>query len=320
MTQLGQRVVILALPLVLGTLWMNAAYVLTLITFALINGIVAMATCLCMGRAGQITLAQSGFVAIGAYVAMLGYLRLGLPIGVGLPAAIVLTGLVGLLVSLPIMKLKGHYLGLVTLAFSLVVQEVATHWTSVTNGASGLYGIKLASIPWLELNPRYEFLLLLTAYWFVVYVVAENLTYSRYGRAMQALKHSEIGAQACGINIARFKTEAFAISAAMMGGAGAFYAFFVQYIGPESFTLEFSITVIAMCILGGMTDLRGAIIGSVLITVLNEPLRAYPTLQPLVYSAVIILVIIFLPKGVVPSLIEAASDRRKRRGAVESRG
>lgn len=310
---LAERGIILLLPVVLGALSMNSAYFLTLLTFILINGVIAMGTCFCMGRAGQITLAQSGFVAIGAYVAMLLTLRLGMPAGVGVACAVIVAGLVGFALSLPIMKLKGHYLGLVTLAFSLVVAEVATHWTSVTNGASGLYGIKMPSIPYIDLSPRYEFLLMLTVYWFAVYIVADNLIKSRYGRSMQALKYSEWGAQASGVDITRVKTEVFAISAAMMGGAGAFYAYFIQYIGPESFTLELSITVIAMCILGGMTDIRGALVGSALISVMNEPLRAYPQVQPLVYALIIIVMIIFLPKGIVPSLVDAMADRRKRR-------
>jgi branched-chain amino acid transport system permease protein len=307
-----QRLFILLLPVALGAAAMKAPYFLTLLIIILINGIIAMATCFCMGRAGQITLAQSGFVAIGAYVAVLLNLKFHMPIYVGLPAAILLAGLAGFLLSVPIMKLKGHFLGLVTLAFSLVVVEVATHWTSVTNGASGLYGITLPSIAFLDLDPRYEFLLMLTAFWFAVYVASDNLINSRYGRAMQALKFSELGAQASGINIRRFKTEAFTISSGFMGGAGAFYAYFIQYIGPESFPLEWSITIIAMCILGGLTDLRGALVGSAFIGVLHESLRAYPTLQPLMSSLIIILMIMFLPKGIVPSLLDTFTGWRKR--------
>ncbi len=319
MSIVWQRVLLFLVPLAIAVLAKDTPYVLTLLTFALINGVVTMATCFSMGRAGQITLAQAGFVAIGAYCAMLLNLRLGLPFWVGLPAAIVLSGVIGYLLSKPIMKLKGHYMALVTLAFSLVVAEVAMHWTSLTNGASGLFGVQLPHLPWLSFSPQFEFALMLTVYWMAVYLFADNLIRSRYGRAMQAQKHSDAGAQACGIDTVRVKTEAVVISAAMMGGAGAFYAYFIRYIGPESFTIEMSITIIAMAILGGITDLRGAIVGSALLTVLNEPLRAYPTIQPMVYAIIIMAAIIFLPRGIVPSMIEAATRRKLSRPSPSPR-
>ena len=309
----AQRAVILALPLLAGAVFHGNAYATSIIIFILINGVLAIATCFCMGHAGQITLAQAGFFAIGAYASTLVSLRLGLSLAIGIVVAIILAGIVGYLMGRPIMKIRGHYLGLVTLSFTMVVQQVAEHWTSVTGGASGLYGIERPSIPFLPFDTLFEFLLLLTAYWFVVFIATDNLINSRYGRAMHALKYSDWGAQACGIDIARYKTEAFAISAGMMGGVGAFYAHFVQYIGPESFSLDISITVLAMCILGGMTDLRGAMVGALILGILNEPLRAYPTLQPIAYALIIIGMIIFLPRGVVPSLVTLIRQLQQRR-------
>jgi branched-chain amino acid transport system permease protein len=185
---------------------------------------------------------------------------------------------------------------------------VANHWDAVTGGVNGLYGMVKPSIPGLD--PLLGFVLLLTGYWFLVLVGADNLIRSRYGRAMHMLKASEWGAQACGINVARYKCDAFAISAGLCGGAGAFYAHFIGYIGPESFTLDVSITVIAMCILGGMTDLRGVLLGSVLMTVLNEPLRNYPLYQPVMYAGVMLAVIILLPRGIVPSVLRLIEARR----------
>jgi len=308
----------LAVPLAAGAFLQGDAYALSVLVFVLIYGLLAMATVLCMGHAGQITLAQAGFFAIGAYAASITELELGAPFAGGLIMALVVTGLCGYALGYPILRVKGHFLGLITLAFTQVVNEVVTHWTSLTGGVNGLYGMSQPSIPFVEFDPLYEFAILLALFWFTVFVACGNLINSRYGRAMHMLKFSDWGAQANGISVARYKCEAFALSAAICGGAGAFYATFIQYIGPESFTLEVSIGVIAMCILGGMTDLRGAILGAAALTLVNEPLRMVPELQPVIYALVILLVIVLLPQGVVPTLRRLFAERRASRQAVEA--
>lgn len=304
----SQLALLLALAVAAAFLLKGNAYGLSILSFVLIYGILAMATCLCMGRAGQVTLAQAGFFAIGAYASAISSLTLGLPFLAGLAIAVAIATLAGYGLGYPILRIKGHLLGLITLAFTQVVHEVANHWETVTGGANGLYGMTKPTIPGLD--PLVGFVLLLTAFWFVVLVAADNLIHSRYGRAMLMLKASEWGAQACGINVARYKCDAFAISAGICGGAGAFYAHFIGYVGPESFTLDVSITVIAMCILGGMTDLRGALLGSVIMTVLNEPLRNHPLYQPVLYAGVMLAVIILLPLGIVPSLLRRIEAKR----------
>ncbi len=300
----------LALPVVGGFLVQGNAYALTILCFMLIYGVLAMATTICTGHAGQVTLAQAGFFAIGAYASVLMTLDLHMPFAVGFVVAIIVSAASGYALGYPILRVRGHFLGLITLAFTQVVYEVALHWESLTGGFNGLYGMQKPELPIPGIDTLYGFVLILTAYWFATLVASDNLVRSRYGRAMHMLKASEWGAQACGINVARFKSDAFAISAALCGGAGAFYGHFIGYIGPDSFTLDVSITAIAMCILGGVTDLRGAILGSILLTFLNEPLRNYPLYQPVLYAAVILLAIILLPGGIVPSLARMLERRR----------
>ncbi len=300
----------LALPVLAGFLLQGNDYALTILAFMLIYGVLAMATTVCTGHAGQVTLAQAGFFGIGAYAAVLVTLDLRLPFIVGFVAALAVSGAAGYALGAPILRVKGHFLGLITLAFSQVVYEVALHWESLTGGFNGLYGMEKPVLPIPGLDPLYSFILILTAFWFAVLVAADNLVRSRYGRAMHMLKASEWGAQACGINVARYKSDAFAISAVLCGGAGAFYGHFIGYIGPDSFTLDVSITAIAMAILGGIADLRGALLGSVLLTFLNEPLRNHPLYQPVMYGAVILFAIILLPGGIVPSVVRAAKLRR----------
>jgi len=305
-----QLALCLVIPIVIGYFLQHNTYALTILAFVLIYGVLAMATSLCMGHAGQVTLAQAGFFAVGAYTSTLATLDLSAPFFAGLLAAIAISTVAGYALGYPILRVKGHFLGLITLAFSKVVQEIALHWQSVTGGFNGLYGMSKPTLPIPGIDPLYSFVLILTGYWFAVLVASDNLINSRYGRAMHMLKASEWGAQACGMNVARYKSDAFAISAGLCGGAGAFYAHFIGYIGPDSFTLDVSITVLAMCILGGMTDLRGAILGSVIMTILNEPLRNYPLYQPVMSAVVILAVIIILPRGIVPSLFRYYRLRR----------
>lgn len=308
----------LAVPIVAGALLQGDAYALSVLVFILIYALLAMSTVLCMGHAGQVTLAQAGFFAIGAYAASIFELALGAPFAVGLVAALVVAGVCGYGLGYPILRVRGHFLGLITLAFTQVVNEVVIHWTSLTGGVNGLYGMVQPSIPFIDLDPLYEFVILLTLFWFAVFLACGNLIKSRYGRAMHMLKFSDWGAQASGISVSRYKCDAFALSAAICGGAGAFYAVFIQYIGPESFTLEVSIGVIAMCILGGMTDLRGAVLGATALTLLNEPLRTVPALQPVIYAVVILLVIVLLPQGVVPTLRRWLAERRQSRATSDA--
>jgi branched-chain amino acid transport system permease protein len=312
MTQMSkpQLALCLVIPVVTGYFLQRDTYALTILAFVLIYGVLAMATSLCMGHAGQVTLAQAGFFAVGAYTSTLATLHLSAPFFAGLLAAIAISTVAGYALGYPILRVKGHFLGLVTLAFSKVVQEISLHWQSVTGGFNGLYGMSKPTLPIPGINPLYSFILILTGYWFAVLVASDNLINSRYGRAMHMLKASEWGAQACGMNVARYKSDAFAISAGLCGGAGAFYAHFIGYIGPDSFTLDVSITVLAMCILGGMTDLRGAILGSVIMTILNEPLRNYPLYQPVMSAVVMLAVIILLPRGIVPSSLSYYRLRR----------
>jgi branched-chain amino acid transport system permease protein len=300
----------LALPVLAGFLLQGNDYALTILAFMLIYGVLAMATTICTGHAGQVTLAQAGFFGIGAYAAVLVTLDLRLPFVVGFIVSLVVSGAAGYALGAPILRVKGHFLGLITLAFSQVVYEVALHWESLTGGFNGLYGMEKPVLPIPGLDPLYSFILILTAFWFAVLLAADNLVHSRYGRAMHMLKASEWGAQACGINVARYKSDAFAISAVLCGGAGAFYGHFIGYIGPDSFTLDVSITAIAMAILGGIADLRGALLGSVLLTFLNEPLRNHPLYQPVMYGAVILFAIIILPGGIVPSVLRVAKRQR----------
>ncbi|MCB8883782.1 branched-chain amino acid ABC transporter permease [Acidisoma cellulosilytica] len=299
----------LALPVVAGFLLQGNDYALTILAFMLIYGVLAMATTICTGHAGQVTLAQAGFFGIGAYAAVLVTLDLDLPFVFGFIASLVVSGAVGYALGVPILRVKGHFLGLITLAFTQVVYEVALHWESLTGGFNGLFGMTKPVLPIPGIEPLYSFILILTAFWFAVLLAADNLVHSRYGRAMHMLKVTEQGAQACGINVSRYKSDAFALSAALCGGAGAFYGHFIGYIGPDSFTIDVSIAAIAMAIVGGIGDLRGAILGSVLLTFLNEPLRNHPLYQPVMYGAVILLALIVLPEGIVPSVLRIARPR-----------
>lgn len=277
-------------------------YVLTIAIFSLLYGLLAMGTSLLMGHAGQVTLGQGGFFAIGAYTSALLTLRVGFPIWGGLAGAIITSVVGGYALGIPVLRLRGHYLGLVTLSFTQLIHEIALIWPSLTGGVNGITGIPRPSLGPMVIDTLDRYYLLVLIIWMLGFIAAQNIISSRFGRALHAVKFSEWGAQAAGVDVARYKSHAFALSAAYMGVAGGLYAHFMRYIGPESFTLEISITVLAMCILGGMTDVRGAVLGSILLTVLQEPVRQYPEYQPLIYALVIIITTIFMPGGLMTTI------------------
>lgn len=246
--------VLLAAPFVIEP------YYLSQIVFILIYAIVGIALNILSGQAGQVSIGHAAFLAIGAYSAAVAQ-KYGLP----LPAYLVLggafTGLIGYLVGLPALRLHGIYLAIATLAFAFIVEEVLARWESVTNGNEGLmltapsaFGLKLGQ------NGFYYLCLGVAV---LVVLVAVNIIRSPTGRAFLAIRDSETAARSMGIDTARYKTTAFALSAGITGIAGVLYAHKLSFISPEMFSLSVSIDFVMIIIIGGILSLRGAVFGAI---------------------------------------------------------
>lgn len=304
-----------AAAVVLGTLalppLLNDAQ-LSIYVFIGLATMVVVGLSLLMGFAGQVSLGQASFYAIGAYAAAI-LSRDGLPTVLGLAAAPLAAAAVAGVIGIPLLRLRGHYLAFAMLAFQLIVLVVIGEAKSVTGGDIGFYSIPPLNLFGLELdtNLQYAYLAwLLTA---GVLLVAANIVRSRPGRALRALATSEAAAAACGVPVGLYKLQVFALSAAFAGLAGGIYAFFLGFIAPASFPVLLSIQFLVMAAVGGLGTIWGSLVGAAAITLLVQLLEfaggqpGMPSHAPAVfsygvYALVLVLVMLFLPQGLLPAL------------------
>jgi branched-chain amino acid transport system permease protein len=282
-------------------------------------GLAAMITVglsLLMGHAGQISLGQASFYAIGAYTAGLLSVH-DVPPLLGLLAAPVVAAGFAAVVGVGVLRLRGHYLAFATLAMQLILLSVLAQ-SDWAGGAIGLQGVPRLSVGSFEFEDDIQYAYLTWACLALVLLVARNLVRSRPGRGLRALATSEVAAAATGVPVGRYRLAVFALSAAFAGLAGGIYAFYLGYLGPGSFPVLLSVEYVVMAVVGGLGTLAGGVVGAVAITlliqVLNElgtqpgmPSYAPSVLSYAVYGLLLVLVVLFLPRGIVPAL------RRKER-------
>ena len=219
------------------------------------------------GYTGLVSLGHAAFVGIGAYAYVYVAQDLGGPWIVAVAVAVAVTAATGVLVGLPALRMTGVYLSIATLAFALIIQEVFTRWDSVTGGLKGKPVAKAVAfgLP-LGTDERFYFLclgFLIGGLW-----LTANLLRSPTGRAWVAIRDSEVAAQSMGVNLAAYKTMAFAYSAALMGGAGALFAHKIGFLAPDIFSVLFSIQFLLMVVVGGLGSLHGAVFGAVFVALL----------------------------------------------------
>jgi branched-chain amino acid transport system permease protein len=232
-----------------------------------IYGLCGLSLMVLAGYTGLVSLGHAAFVGIGAYVYVYLAQDLGLPWIAAVAAAVAVTAGSGVLVGLPALRMTGVYLSIATLAFALIIQEVFTRWDSVTGGLKGkpvgkavAFGLSLGT------DERFYFLclgFLIAGLW-----LTANLLRSPTGRAWVAIRDSEVAAQSMGVNLAVYKTMAFAYSAGLMGAAGALFAHKIGFLAPDIFSVLFSIQFLLMVVVGGLGSLHGAVYGAVFVAML----------------------------------------------------
>lgn len=258
--------------------------------------LVALGLNLLTGYAGQVSLGHAAFFAIGAYTAGVLAESALWPSWLCLLAAAGFTGLVGYLLGLPCLRLSGLYLAMATLGFTLIVQEMLLQLAVLTRGSDGLK-VRPASLLGFAFDSDYRKYYLLLGITIAMLIVASNLVRGRTGRAFLAIRENERAAEAMGVNLARYKTIAFAISALYTGLAGALSAFLVGFLDPQEFSFFLSIQFITIIILGGLASLLGSVLGAGFLIILPELLAGLDVWQALVYGVIMVLTIIFMPFG-----------------------
>jgi branched-chain amino acid transport system permease protein len=299
-TKFGTGLLLLVLLVTPHLPFMNP-YLLYIADLIYISILVSVGLNLLAGYAGQISIGHAAFYAIGAYTSAILQANLGLPFVLAMPIAAALTAAVGYVVGLPAIRLQGLFLAMATLAFGRVIEEVLIIAEPLTHGGDGM------PVPTATLGPvslkadtlAFYYMCLLLAV--LMTWLAINIVKSRIGRAFVALRESEIAAQTSGIDLAKYKTIAFAVSAFYTGLAGALYAQAVTFIAPDGFSIFLSIKFLAGIIIGGMGSILGSVLGAITLAVLPELFAKLPGewgAPAIFYGAALILVIMFMPFGI----------------------
>jgi branched-chain amino acid transport system permease protein len=311
--------------------WMTNQYVLHVLIVTGIFIVAAMSLNLLLGYTGQLSLGHVAFFGIGAYASALvslGFkveiaagLALALepqPVWCGMLAAVAVAGAFGWLIGKVSFRVRGAYFVIVSISFAEVMRLVAVNWVELTQGPMALNNIPPLAL-WLPGLGEHAFWKKPENYWLtlgvavVSYVVIRRLVRSRAGRAMVALRENEPLATSVGIDVTRYLVLTTVVSAAMAGAAGALYAHYVRIVDPDVFLFIYTVTMVIMVITGGKGTLAGPIVGGLIFGLLPETLRAAairPEVQWIVYGVLMVLVLYFLPAGIVPAVRQWWERRR----------
>ncbi len=299
---------VLALVLAILPLFLaNAFYYDVAIRIAL-NAIVVIGLNLLMGYTGQISLGHAGFYGLGAYASAVLTTHYGWPPLAALGAGAVATGLLALLLARPVLKLKGHTLAMATLGLGIIISIVINNETQWTGGPDGI-GVSAFTVAGLEIAGEKSWYLVCAVLLLLVTWLALNLIDSPVGRALQAIHGSEVAARVVGVDTTRFKVRVFVLSAVIASIAGSVSAHYIGFITPNLAGFFHSIELVTMVVVGGMASIFGSIIGAALLTILPQLLSSFEGWETVVFGVILMATMIFMPKGLVPSL---ASRSRKR--------
>ncbi len=280
-------------------------YFIHLGVIAIIWMIVAQGTNVIQGYTGYVTIAQGGFMGIGAYGSALLSVNAGLPVWIAILIAPFITAVAAVIAGYPSLRVKGHYFAIVTMAMNMVIFIVLVNWIPVTGGDAGMSGIPAPepiSLGGLEINfeRRVNYYYLVLAALALVMLLVTAVVRSRVGLVLQAIRQNETFAEAAGVACWRYKLFSFVFSASLAGFAGALYAHYLSFLSPAPFSVDHSLNAILAVILGGSGTLAGPLVGAVLTTALPEMLRIAETFRLIIYGVSLVLVMIFLPRGLVP--------------------
>jgi branched-chain amino acid transport system permease protein len=319
MFSLAAVAVALALPHAFKT-----PYYIHLMTLALIWIVLAQGQNLTQGFVGYVSIAQAGFMGIGAYISTLLTINFGVSVWATLVIAPLLTGAMAIIAGYPSLRVKGHYFSIVTLAYNMVIFIVLMTFKALTGGEAGIPDVPRPSELNLfgyvfsfegRSNLNYYALALLAA--ILVTTCCALVLHSRAGRVMLAIRQNEDLAEAMGVVTSRYKLFAFVMSSICAGLAGTLYAHYIGFLNPEPFGVDQSLNIILAVILGGSGTLTGPIVGAVSVVFLPELLRFADSFRLIIYGSILVIATIFLPKGLVPLVVTIWQRFRTRNTVAE---
>lgn len=286
----------------LATPLLASFYQTNIMISAMLYIMLALGLNIVVGLAGQLVLGYVAFYAIGAYAFGLLHANFGLGFWSCLPIGGLLAAVFGLALGFPVLRLRGDYLAIVTLGFGEITRLALLNWTSLTGGPKGVSDIPRPGLFGMSLNLNdstiYLYYIALTAVLITVIVIS-RLKNSRTGLALQALREDEIACEAMGVDITRIKLYAFALGTCWAGFAGVIFAAKTTFINPASFTFMDSCMILSMVVLGGMGSIAGVIIAAIILILAPEYLRAFSEYRMLIFGAIMVVMMIFRPQGLI---------------------
>jgi branched-chain amino acid transport system permease protein len=300
---------VLAVVIGLLPIFFPSAYYFRIGALVFIFALAAVGLNLLMGFAGQVSLGHAGFLGIGAYAVAIGPLHFGIPSWASLLCGALVSGLVAFAVGRPILRLKGHYLAVATLGFGLLIAIVLTNEAGWTGGPDGMTVPRLLVLEW-RVRSSEAWYGIAGATFLIGAFLALNLVDSPTGRAIRALHDSEVASSVLGIDVARAKVVIFVVSAVYASVAGSYLALLNGHITPDVAGFLRSIELAAMVVLGGMGSVLGSLVGAAILVILPQTLTVLHDYEHMGIGLILMAVMIFLRRGIVPSLGEAFAGRR----------
>ncbi|EKN67300.1 branched-chain amino acid ABC transporter permease [Schinkia azotoformans] len=316
--RLKPLLVLAAIILLLPT-FVKSQYIFTILILIGIYAIVTVGLSLLIGYAGQISLGHAAFFGIGAYASAIlsGTHQMSpwLAMLIGMVATFILAYIIGI----PILKLKGHFLALATIGINIIVYILLLGLNNITGGAAGFVGIPILTLFGFSLNDKLFFYFFVWIVAFLIIILSTNIVRSHVGRLLRSIHDSEIATETLGVQVSKYKVAIFALSAAFASIAGSIYAHYITFISPPTFYITKSILFLIMVMVGGASSVWGAVLGTAIIMFLNELIRFVGhtyfgisgEVEIVVYGLIIILIMMYLPKGLLPLFSQIFQKKRK---------
>lgn len=311
----------------------TAEYYLSIFNLILIAVVGAVGLNILVGNAGQVSIGHGAFMSVGAYAAANLITRLDVPFWIAIPAGGLAAALVGLIVGIPSLRIRGIYLVVSTLAAQVIIEWLINHVHAISGGTQASIDVPRPRLAGVELKTQQQFFVFLSVFAFIAVVAAFNITRTRVGRAFIAIRDQDIAAEIMGINISRYKLIAFIISSFYAGVTGVLYTYFLGIANYEQFQLSVSIDFLAMIIIGGLGSVRGAIFGAAFVTLLPIVCRwvleaighsvpgaadlvpMIPHMRLAIFGVLIIVFLVLEPEGLNKLWMNATSRWRRLRTA-----
>jgi len=303
---------LIILPFILGD-----GYYLSVMNFIALYSIVAIGLCLLTGYGGQLSMAHAAFFGIGAYTSAILSTRFGINPLISIPMAQVITAIAAWGIGSVVLRLKGHYLAIATLSFTIIVEIIIIETAWLTGGLQGLSSIPYISFGDFIIDTDWRFYFIIWPIAMLLLLFSLNLVNSRMGRIFRATKESEDIVRLFGADVKKYKVKLFVLSSIFASLSGSFYAHFISFVSPSAGSLMFAIDIIMVLAFGGFTILWGALLGAASLTFLNEYLTVFADYKRAIYGAALILIMLFFPNGLLEGLKDSIGRIIQTKGVGE---